>query len=49
MERIIEDDVLPELSDYMEYSELLPMPRDSIRRGRIRLTVFLSRRQLSLF
>ena len=28
MEEIIERDVLPELSDYMEYADLLPVPRD---------------------
>ena len=40
MERIIEDDVLPELSDYMEYSELLPMPRDAYAVDEYGLTVF---------
>ena len=40
MERIIEDDVLPELSDYMEYSELLPMPRDAYAVDVCGLTVF---------
>lgn len=40
MERIIEDDVLPELSDYMEYGELLPMPRDAYAVDEYGLTVF---------
>ena len=40
MERIIEEDVLPELSDYMEYSELLPMPRDNYAIDEYGLTVF---------
>ena len=40
MERIIEEDVLPELSDYMEYSELLPMPRDNYAVDEYGLTVY---------
>lgn len=40
MERIIEEDVLPDLSDYMEYSELLPMPRDNYAIDEYGLTVF---------
>ncbi len=42
MEAIIADDVLPELSDYMEYSELLPMPRDNYAIDAYGLTVFYS-------
>ena len=40
MERIIEEDVLPDLSDYMEYSELLPMPRDNYAVDEYGLTVY---------
>lgn len=40
MEQIIADDVLPDLSDYMEYSELLPMPRDNYAVDAYGLTVF---------
>ena len=40
MERIIEEDVLPDLSDYMEYSELLPMPRDNYAIDEYGLTVY---------
>ena len=37
---IIENDVLSQLSDYMEYSELLPMPRDNYAIDAYGLTVF---------
>ena len=40
METIIENDVLSQLSDYMEYSELLPMPRDNYAIDAYGLTVF---------
>ncbi len=40
METIIENDVLSQLSDYMEYSELLPMPRDNYAIDACGLTVF---------
>ena len=40
METIIADDVLSQLSDYMEYGELLPMPRDGYAIDAYGLTVF---------
>ena len=40
METIIAEDVLSQLSDYMEYSELLPMPRDNYAIDAYGLTVF---------
>ena len=40
METIIENDVLSQLSDYMEYSKLLPMPRDNYAIDAYGLTVF---------
>ena len=40
METIIADDVLSQLSDYMEYGELLPMPRDNYAIDAYGLTVF---------
>ena len=40
MERIIEDDVLASMSDYMEYAELLPMPVDNFSVSETGLTVY---------
>ena len=40
MENIISDDVLSELSDYMEYGDLLPMPTDNYAIDEQGLTVF---------
>lgn len=40
MEKIISDDVLSELSDYMEYGDLLPMPTDNYAIDEQGLTVF---------
>ena len=40
METIIADDVLAQLSDYMEYGDLLPMPRDNYAVDAYGLTVF---------
>lgn len=40
METIITDDVLEEMSDYMEYSELLPMPTDNYSFDEHGLTVY---------
>ncbi|MEI3405012.1 MAG: hypothetical protein V8Q79_00090 [Christensenellales bacterium] len=41
MEKIISDDVLSELSDYMEYGDLLPMPTDNYAIDEQGLTVFI--------
>lgn len=40
METIVTDDVLDGMSDYMEYSDLLPMPTDSYSFGDFGLTVY---------
>ncbi len=40
MERIIVDDVLDSMSDYMEYAELLPMPTDNFCVNERGLTVY---------
>ena len=40
METIIADDVLENMSDYMEYSELLPMPTDNYAFDECGLTVY---------
>lgn len=40
MERIIVDDVLESMSDYMEYAELLPMPVDNFSVNERGLTVY---------
>ncbi|MBR4040553.1 MAG: hypothetical protein IKJ11_10735 [Clostridia bacterium] len=40
MERIIADDVLGSMSDYMEYADLLPMPQDNYAVNERGLTVY---------
>ena len=40
MERIIADDVLDSMSDYMEYGELLPMPVDNFSVNETGITVY---------
>ncbi|MBQ6859260.1 MAG: hypothetical protein IJO02_07505 [Clostridia bacterium] len=40
MERILEEDVLDTMSDYMEYADLLPMPTDSYSFSERGLTVY---------
>ncbi|MBE5800188.1 MAG: hypothetical protein E7321_09620 [Clostridiales bacterium] len=40
MERIIVDDVLDSMSDYMEYADLLPMPTDNYSISETGLTVY---------
>lgn len=49
MEAIIEEEVIPGLSDYMIYADLLPMPQDCFSVSDRGLTVYYQDEQYSLF